>query len=78
MEVSSQTKDTLGTYSASSDRRGFIKTAAGAVGGVLAVGFPAIISAQTVTNTLKVGLVGCGGRGTGAAAKPCMPTTTTS
>jgi predicted dehydrogenase len=50
-----------------SDRREFIKTASGAIGGALAVGFPAIISAQTVTNALKVGLVGCGGRGTGAA-----------
>ncbi len=47
-----------------SDRRDFLKTTAGAA---LAVGFPAIISAQTVTNALKVGLVGCGGRGTGAA-----------
>ena len=35
---------------------------------MLAVGFPAIISGQTVTNALKVGLVGCGGRGSGAAA----------
>jgi len=49
-----------------SDRRDFLKTTAGAA---LAVGFPAIISAQTVTNALKVGLVGCGGRGTGAASQ---------
>src|SRR5581483_3439698 len=49
------------------DRRDFIKTATGAVGSALALGFPAIISAQTVTNAIKVGLVGCGGRGTGAA-----------
>ncbi len=48
----------------STDRRDFLKTTAGAA---LAIGFPAIISAQTVTNALKVGLVGCGGRGTGAA-----------
>jgi predicted dehydrogenase len=33
----------------------------------MAAGFPAIISAQTVTNAIQVGLVGCGGRGTGAA-----------
>ncbi len=46
------------------DRRDFLKTTAGAA---LTVGFPAIISAQTVTNALKVGLIGCGGRGTGAA-----------
>ena len=48
----------------SPDRRDFLKTTAGAA---LAIGFPAIISAQTVTNAIKVGLVGCGGRGTGAA-----------
>ncbi|MEO8372098.1 MAG: Gfo/Idh/MocA family oxidoreductase, partial [Candidatus Solibacter sp.] len=48
-----------------SERRDFLKTA----GGVLAAGFPAIISAQSVTNAIKVGLVGCGGRGSGAAAQ---------
>jgi predicted dehydrogenase len=52
-----------------SDRREFLKTATGAIGGAMAVGFPAIISAQTVTNAIKVGLVGCGGRGTGAASQ---------
>ena len=50
--------------SAGSGRREFLKTTGGALG---AVAFPAIISAQTVTNAIKVGLVGCGGRGTGAA-----------
>ena len=50
-----------------SDRRDFIKTASGAIGGAISLGFPAIISGQTVTNALKVGLIGCGGRGTGAA-----------
>ena len=50
-----------------SDRRDFIKKATGAVGGAMTLGFPAIITAQTVTNAIKVGLVGCGGRGTGAA-----------
>ncbi len=34
-----------------------------------AVAAPAIISAQTVTNAIKVGLVGAGGRGSGAAAQ---------
>jgi predicted dehydrogenase len=43
-------------------RRNFLKAA-----GVLAA--PAVISAQTVTNAIKVGLVGAGGRGTGAAAQ---------
>lgn len=33
------------------------------------VAAPAVISAQTVTNAIKVGLVGAGGRGTGAAAQ---------
>ncbi len=46
-------------------RRTFLKTA----GAAAAVGFPAVISAQTVTNAIKVGLVGCGGRGTGAASQ---------
>jgi myo-inositol 2-dehydrogenase/D-chiro-inositol 1-dehydrogenase len=49
------------------ERRDFIKRT-GAAAGALAVGFPGIISGQTVTNVLKVGLVGCGGRGMGAAA----------
>jgi myo-inositol 2-dehydrogenase/D-chiro-inositol 1-dehydrogenase len=49
-----------------SDRRDFIKTTAGAG---LAAGFPSIIRAQTVTNAIKVGLIGCGGRGTGAASQ---------
>jgi predicted dehydrogenase len=51
-----------------SDRRDFIKTT-GAWGAALVTGFPAIISAQTVTKAIKVGLVGCGGRGTGAASQ---------
>lgn len=50
------------------ERRDFIKKT-GTVAGAIAVGFPGIISGQTVTNALKVGLVGCGGRGTGAAAQ---------
>jgi myo-inositol 2-dehydrogenase/D-chiro-inositol 1-dehydrogenase len=50
------------------ERRDFLKTT-GTVAGAMAVGFPAIISGQTVTNSLKVGLVGCGGRGSGAAGQ---------
>ncbi|MDZ4800826.1 MAG: Gfo/Idh/MocA family oxidoreductase [Bryobacteraceae bacterium] len=46
-------------------RRDFLKTA----GVAAAAGFPAVIRAQTVTNAIKVGLVGCGGRGTGAASQ---------
>lgn len=49
------------------ERRDFLlKTSAASV---IAAGFPAIISGQSVTNSLKVGLVGCGGRGSGAAAQ---------
>jgi len=46
----------------SNARRDFLKAA-------ITAGFPAIISAQTVTNAIKVGLVGCGGRGSGAASQ---------
>src|SRR3954447_7732695 len=49
-----------------SGRRDFLKHASAAA---LVTGFPAILSAQTVTNAIKVGLVGCGGRGTGAASQ---------
>jgi predicted dehydrogenase len=50
------------------ERREFLKKT-GTVAGVVAAGFPSIISGQSVTNSLKVGLVGCGGRGSGAAAQ---------
>ncbi len=50
------------------ERRDFIKKT-GTVAGAIAAGFPGIISAQTVTNAIKIGVVGCGGRGTGAAAQ---------
>src|SRR4051812_42248218 len=52
-----------------SERRDFLKTAGGAAGVAIAAGFPGIIRAQTVTNAIKVGLVGCGGRGSGAASQ---------
>ncbi len=54
------------THTDGMERREFIKKTGA---GVLAAGFPAIISGQTVTNAVKVGLVGAGGRGTGAAAQ---------
>ena len=44
-------------------RRDFLRT------GALAAGFPAILKGASVTNAIKVGLIGCGGRGTGAAAQ---------
>src|SRR5688572_13762085 len=54
---------------ANSERRDFLKGTGGALGAAIATGFPAIISAQSVTNAIKVGLVGVGGRGSGAAAQ---------
>ena len=57
------------TDSPKSDRRQFVRTTTGALGAALVSGFPAIISGQNVTNAIKVGLVGCGGRGTGAASQ---------
>lgn len=53
-----------------STRRDFLKTSSvAAVGGALAstVSFPAILHAQNAGDKLKIGWVGCGGRGTGAA-----------
>jgi myo-inositol 2-dehydrogenase/D-chiro-inositol 1-dehydrogenase len=52
-----------------SGRRDFLKTTGAALGTAIGAGFPAIIRAQTVTNAIKVGLVGCGGRGSGAAGQ---------
>ncbi len=49
-------------------RRDFLKKT-GTAAGVIAAGFPAIISGQSVTNSVKIGLVGAGGRGSGAAAQ---------
>ena len=43
-------------------RRGFIKTAS-------VFGVPALLKGASVTNAIKVGIVGCGGRGTGATAQ---------
>ena len=59
----------MSDQSTNSGRRDFLKTTSGALGAAVVTGFPAIISAQTVTNAIKVGLVGCGGRGTGAASQ---------
>ncbi len=50
-------------------RRDFLKKAGTAAGVAATTGFPAIVSGQSVTNALKVGLVGAGGRGSGAAAQ---------
>ena len=53
-------------------RRRFIKTSStAALGGALAsqVAFPVVTSARPNSETLRVGLIGCGGRGTGAAVQ---------
>ena len=50
-------------------RRSFIKTSAAVGALVTQVGFPAVISAASNSNKLRIGLVGCGGRGTGAASQ---------
>lgn len=59
---------TSDTHPSQMPRRDFIRKT-GSAAGVIAAGFPAILSGQSVTNALKVGLVGCGGRGSGAAAQ---------
>jgi predicted dehydrogenase len=56
------------TAPAATGRREFLKRG-GALGGVLLTQFPAIISAQTAARAIKIGLVGCGGRGSGAASQ---------
>ncbi|MBM3858840.1 MAG: Gfo/Idh/MocA family oxidoreductase [Verrucomicrobia bacterium] len=50
---------------ATSSRRDFLKTSGATALGALA--FPHILSAAPNTQTLRIGLIGCGGRGTGAA-----------
>src|SRR5262245_46489407 len=55
----------------STSRRSFLETStAAAIGGVLASGMsgaPAGSSAASTGDTLSIGLIGCGGRGTSAA-----------
>lgn len=63
-------KQQMGSASSSSSdwsRRSFVKTSA-AAGAILAAGLPSAVHAAE-DNVLKIGLIGCGGRGTGAAAQ---------
>ena len=46
-------------------RRTFLKSSA--LGAASTLAFPAVVAATGASKTLKVGLIGCGGRGTGAA-----------
>lgn len=56
--------------SSEATRRTFLKTSALAtVGGVVASSFPAVLRGATDDRKLKLGLIGCGGRGTGAASQ---------
>ncbi|HVY69023.1 MAG TPA: Gfo/Idh/MocA family oxidoreductase [Verrucomicrobiae bacterium] len=57
-------------HSSHSTRREFLKTSTAALGGVVAANLSLMprLAAQT-DKTLKVGLIGCGGRGSGAASQ---------
>ncbi|MFH1918399.1 MAG: Gfo/Idh/MocA family oxidoreductase [Planctomycetota bacterium] len=55
----------------STSRRDFLRWTSGLAGAGLAsrLPFPAIVSGAGISDRLKVGLIGCGGRGTGAASQ---------
>ena len=54
-------------------RRDFLKTSATLTGGLMLSGLPLAQAANSLTDdTIKVALVGCGGRGTGAAAQALL------
>lgn len=55
-----------------SARRGFLKASCATVSSVLLGAAPGLLRGQTLTRALRVGLVGCGGRGTGAASQALM------
>ncbi len=48
-------------------RRDFLKTSSAAVIAATAIGFPAVLRGAAPNQKLKIGFIGCGGRGTGAA-----------
>ncbi|MDX1910968.1 MAG: Gfo/Idh/MocA family oxidoreductase [Saprospiraceae bacterium] len=54
-------------------RRKFLKTGAALTGGAMLSGLPMASAAQSlVDDTIKIALVGCGGRGTGAAVQALL------
>ena len=58
----------MDTQSSKTTRRNFLKKTSGAtVGGALAFNISTSQARKRNSNALKVGLIGCGGRGTGAA-----------
>jgi myo-inositol 2-dehydrogenase / D-chiro-inositol 1-dehydrogenase len=62
-------KDNMG-MSGKTNRRLFLKSGAAVIGSTLPFGIGKANPQRAMTaNTLKVGLIGCGGRGTGAAAQ---------
>ena len=56
----------------SSARRSFLKATCFAVGGTLLPRAPGVLRGQSISKTLRIGLVGCGGRGTGAASQALL------
>src|SRR6266511_3606659 len=60
--------ESMSPSSLSLSRRTFLGRSAAALGGVALIGgFPSILTGAPITKTLKIALVGCGGRGSGAA-----------
>ncbi|MDP6034563.1 MAG: twin-arginine translocation signal domain-containing protein, partial [Verrucomicrobiota bacterium] len=51
------------------NRRKFIKTSSAAAVAASAVTFPTVTFGKPDSRKLKIGFIGCGGRGTGAAAQ---------
>src|SRR5690348_6377500 len=64
------TGHTTASHVSTSTRRDFLQASATAAGGVLAAALPLASTAHAAGgDLLRVGLIGCGGRGTGAAAQ---------
>jgi hypothetical protein len=57
----------MNTPELASSRRDFLKQTSAAVAGAAVAGFPAIGRSAGPTGKLKIGFIGCGGRGSGAA-----------
>ncbi|HEY6169716.1 MAG TPA: Gfo/Idh/MocA family oxidoreductase [Verrucomicrobiae bacterium] len=49
------------------NRRQFIKNSSAAAAAASAISFPSLVRAKNLSDKLKIGWIGCGGRGTGAA-----------
>src|SRR5262245_15778944 len=53
-------------------RRSFLQTTAAASAAIAFTQIASVAHAQTSSDVIKVGLIGCGGRGTGAAQDCCL------